>query len=111
MTTKLKKKPKKRLITTRLNKSNKIQQYADIYLLLNCSTRFGRPSCPSSGVHKTVVAAYVTDNTIWGRSFFKRDVRLKGFVCVCVRACFRGGDERNPKAEELLALFLQMQKF
>ena len=34
-----------------------MQQYADIYLLLNYSTCFGRPSCPSSGVHKTVVAA------------------------------------------------------
>ena len=33
---------------TRLKKSNKMQQYADIYLLLNCSTCFGRPSRPSS---------------------------------------------------------------
>ena len=34
-----------------------MQQYADIYLLLNHSTCLGRPSHPSSGVHKTVVAA------------------------------------------------------
>jgi hypothetical protein len=44
-------------------KSNEMQQYAAIYLLLNYSTPFGRPSCPSSGVHKTVVAASGTDHT------------------------------------------------
>ena len=32
-----------------LKESNKMQQYADIYLLLNYSTCFGRPSRPSSG--------------------------------------------------------------
>jgi len=58
---------------SRLNKSNKMQQYADIYLLLNYCTRFGRPSCPSSGVHKAVVAASGSDRTIWGASFLKRD--------------------------------------
>jgi len=58
---------------SRLKKSNKMQEYADIYLLLNYSTYFGRPSRPSSGVHKTVVAASGTDHTIWGASFFKRD--------------------------------------
>ena len=36
-----------------LKKSNEMQQYADIYLLLNYCTCFGRPSRPSSGVHKT----------------------------------------------------------
>ena len=46
---------------SRLDKSNKMQQYADIYLLLNYSTCFGRPSRPSSGVHKTVVVASGTD--------------------------------------------------
>ena len=46
---------------SRLKKSNEMQQYADIYLLLNYSTCFGRPSRPSSGVHKTVVAASGTD--------------------------------------------------
>jgi len=53
-------------------KSNKLEQYADIYLLLNYSTYFGRPSLPSSGIHKTVVAASGTDHIIWGASFFKR---------------------------------------
>jgi len=38
-----------------------MQQYADIYLLLNYCTYFGRPSRPSSGVRKTVVAASSTD--------------------------------------------------
>ena len=50
-----------------------MQWYADIYLLLNYSTCFGRPSRQSSGVHKTVVAASGTGHTIWGVSFFKRD--------------------------------------
>jgi len=50
-----------------------MQQYADIYLLLNYSTCFGRPSRPSSGVHKTVVAASGTDRTIWGTRFLNRD--------------------------------------
>ena len=43
-----------------------MQQYADIYLLLNYSTCFECLSRPSSGIHKTVVAASVTDHTIWG---------------------------------------------
>ena len=51
-----------------------MQQYADIYLLLNYSTCFGRPSRPSVGVHKTVVAASGTDHTIWRDSFLKRDL-------------------------------------
>ena len=50
-----------------------MQQHADIYLLLNYSTSIGRPSRPSSGVHKTVVAASGTDHTIWEANFFKRD--------------------------------------
>ena len=50
-----------------------MQQYADIYLLLNYCTCFGRPSRPSSGVRKTVVAASGTNHTIWGASFLKRD--------------------------------------
>ena len=49
-----------------------MQQYADIYLLLNYSTCFGRPSRPSSGVHKTVVAASGTDHTVWGASLLPR---------------------------------------
>jgi len=38
-----------------------MQQYADIYLLLNYFTCFERPPRPSSGVHKTVVAASVPE--------------------------------------------------
>jgi len=49
-----------------------MQQYTYIYLLLNYSTCFGRPSRPSSGVNKTVVAASGADHTIWGASFLKR---------------------------------------
>jgi len=56
-----------------------MQQYADIYLLLNNSTCFGRPSRPSSGVHKTVVAASGTDHTVWGASFLKR-VQIFGYI-------------------------------
>ena len=48
----------------KLKKPNKMQQYADIYLLLNYSTCFRRPSRPSSRVHKTVVAASGTDHTV-----------------------------------------------
>jgi len=59
---------------SRLKKSNEIQRYADIYLLLNYSTCFGRPSRPSLGAHKTVAAASGTDRTIWGESFLKRDM-------------------------------------
>jgi len=41
-----------------------MQQYADIYILLNYSTYIGRLSRPSSGVHKTVFAASGTDHTV-----------------------------------------------
>jgi len=54
---------------SRLKKSNEMQQYADIYLLLNYATCFGRPSCPSSGVHMTVVAASGTDHTVKYKTF------------------------------------------
>ena len=40
-----------------------MQQYADIYLLGKYSTCFGHPSRPSSGVHKTVLAASGTGHT------------------------------------------------
>ena len=59
-----------------------MQQYADIYLLLNYSTCFGRPSRPSSGVHKTVVAASGADHTTWGASFFKRD-QISPYLVTC----------------------------
>jgi len=61
------------MLSCKLKKSNKMQQYADIYLLLNYSACFGRPSRLSSGVHKTVVAASGTDHAIWEACFFKRD--------------------------------------
>ena len=37
-----------------------MQQYAGVYLLQNYSTCFGCLSHPSSGVHKTVTAAFGT---------------------------------------------------
>ena len=60
---------------SRLKKTNEMQQYANIYLLLNYCACFERPSRSSSGVgiHKTVVAASGTDHTIWRASFLKRD--------------------------------------
>jgi len=57
-----------------------MELYADIYLLLNYCTCFGSPSRPSSGVHKTVDAAFGTDHTIMGASFFKRDEIRAGLV-------------------------------
>jgi len=44
--------------------SNKMQQYASIYLRQNHSTCFGCPSFSSSGVHKTVTAALGTGHSI-----------------------------------------------
>jgi len=74
---------------TRLKKSNNMQLYADIYLLLNYSTCFGRSSRPSSAVHKTVVAASGTDYTVWGASFFKRAKLLymfRAFIAPIIRS-------------------------
>jgi len=70
-----------------------MQQYADIYLLLNYSTCFGRPSRPSSRVHKTVVPASGTDHTIWGASFLRRDqiTQLQFYVLLMMDAM----DARN----------------
>ena len=47
-----------------LIRSNKMPQYAGIYLLQNYSTCFGCLSHPSSGVHKTVTAASGTGHSI-----------------------------------------------
>jgi len=69
---------------SRLKNSNKMQLYADIYLLLNYSTCFGRPSRTSSGVHKTAVAASGTEHTIWGASFLKREQIRTGLGTVSV---------------------------
>jgi len=79
--------------SSRLNKSNKIQQYADINLLLNYSTYFGRPYHPSSGVHKTVVAVSGTGHTIWGASFFRHDqirtaLSFSPYLVTFKEACF-----------------------
>jgi len=41
-----------------------MQQYAGIYLRQVYSTCFGRPSHPSSGVHKTLIAASSTGYSI-----------------------------------------------
>jgi len=74
-----------------------MQQYADIYLLLNYSTCFGRLSRPSSGVHKTVVAASGTDHNIWGAGFLQRDqlVTLEEVLCTP-----DDGRDRRPKHVE-----------
>ena len=78
---------------SRFNKSNEMQQYADIYLLLNYSTCFGPPSRPSSGVHKTVVAASGIDHTVLGASFLKRALKFtfEGACSpdsmICTRGC------------------------
>ena len=50
-----------------LIRSNKMQQYAGVYLLQNHSTCFGCPSHPPSGVHKTVTAASGTATTFYQR--------------------------------------------
>ena len=71
---------------SKLMKSNKIQQHADIHLLQNHSTYFGWLPHPSSGVHKTVVAASGTDHTIWGASFFKRD-QISPYLVLRTRSC------------------------
>ena len=55
-----------------LIRSNKMQQYAGIYLLQNYSTCFGCPSHPSSGVHKTVTAASGTGHSTWATTFLQR---------------------------------------
>ena len=79
-----------------LKKSNEMQQYSDIYLLLNYSTCFGHPSRPPSGVHKTLVAASGTDHTIWGASFFKCDQIRTPYLVTFEEACFKRGQIRTP---------------
>ena len=82
---------------SRLKKSNKMQHYADNYLLPNYSTCFGHPSRQSSGMNKTVVTASGTDHTVWGARFLKRDQIRTYFVTfeeacspysmICTRGC------------------------
>ena len=59
-----------------------MQQNAGSYLLLNYATCLGRPSRPSSGVHKTIVAAFGTDHTICVASFLKGGQRRTVWDCV-----------------------------
>ena len=54
-----------------LIRSNKMQQYAGIYLLQVYSTCFGRPSHPSSGVQKTVNAASGTGHSNGAMTFLQ----------------------------------------
>ena len=56
----------------KLIRSNKMQQYAGIYLLQNHSTCFGYLSHPLSGVHKSVTAASGTGRSIWATTFLRR---------------------------------------
>jgi len=65
-----------------------MQQYADIYLLLNYTTYFERPWRPSSGVHKTVVADSGTNHTTWGASFLKLDQLKTGVEPTVPRQSF-----------------------
>ena len=55
-----------------LVRSNKMQQYAGIYLLQVYSTCFGRPSPSSSGVQKTVTAASGTGHSNGATTFLQR---------------------------------------
>ena len=71
---------------SRLKKSNNMQLYADIYLLLNYSACFRRPSHSSSGVYETVAAASGTDHTMWGASFLKRD-QISSYLVTFEEAC------------------------
>jgi len=79
------------LLDHRLKKSNEMQQYADIYLLLNYSKCFGRPSRPSSEGHKTVVATSGTDHSICEAHFFKRDQIRTPYLVTFEEACFADG--------------------
>ena len=52
--------------------SNKMQQYAGIYLVQIYSTYFGCPSHPSSGVHESVTAASGTGRSNSETTFLQR---------------------------------------
>ena len=64
-----------------LIRSNKMQQYAGIYLLQNHSTCFGCPSHPSSGVHKIVTAASGTGHS--------NNITTTFFQCGLIRPLWR----------------------
>jgi len=81
--------------TSLLIRSNKMQQYAGIYLLQNHSISFGCPSHPSSGVHKTVTTASGTGHSICATTFLQRGLirpRWRKVVATlrnmtCTRSC------------------------
>ena len=58
-----------------LIRSNKMKQYAAIYLLPIYSTRFGCSSHPSSGVHETVTAASGTGHSNRAITFLQRGLK------------------------------------
>jgi hypothetical protein len=60
------------IIRSILIRPNEIQQYADVYLLQNCSTCFGSLSHPSSGVHESVNAASGTGYSVRATTFRQR---------------------------------------
>jgi hypothetical protein len=59
-------------IWTVLIRSKKMQQYAGIYLLQVYSICFGRPWRPSSGVQKTLTAAFGTGHSNGATTFLQR---------------------------------------
>ena len=76
-----------------LIRSNKMKQYAGIYLLQNHSTCFGCTSHPSSGVHNTVTAASGADHSIWSTTFLQRGQLAtleEGCCYVVTMTCTRG---------------------
>ena len=73
-----------------LIRSNKVLQYAGIYLLQNYSTCFGYLSHPSAGVHKNVTAASGTGHITCQRDVigprWRKDVALTRDM-TCFRSC------------------------
>jgi len=63
-----------------LIRSNKMQQYAGIYLPQNYSTCFGCPSHPSSGVHKTVTAASGTGHSVRATNFLQHGLQARRVI-------------------------------
>jgi len=49
-----------------------MKQSAGLYVLQNHSKCFRCPSHPSSGEHKTVIAACGTGHSIWATTFVRR---------------------------------------
>jgi len=72
-----------------LTRSNKIEQYAGIYLLQNYSKSFGCPSHPSSGVHKNVAAASGTGHITYLSKTFLQSGLEEGFCPDRAMTCNR----------------------